>query len=354
MISQSKQLRLNTDGTTKHQKKLGGILANNLVLGVNELQALSMVDDISKELEKLRNTANMFSSTSDSAATQKRVNKLIEDRREADEERFGPATIETMDLVATFCAMHLGVNLRKAFLDGIIDKEEELTWYQKVDSLVYEFCKLFGTTGVLEYCLGMVSFPDFLCLKVDSSDGELQEYYKNCTKLHLHRQIGSRYFVTASNACLVLFLKNAAIEYLNFTGKSTGGNKLEQVVFSKLQDPLELAHLKTDCLIYYNVYADLYMLAKSNDLEKSVLCMNQHYFELQLYLQEITKDPIIAFDSEYHVFLSEKRLYGNDRKLNHRLKRQVVYDKLFKADQTSLAPLLVHQKNGTETKCLCC
>ncbi len=59
--------------------------------------------------------------------------------------------------------------------------------------------------------------------------------------------IGSRYFVTASNDCLVIFLKNAAIEYLNFTGKSTGGNKLERVVFSK---PLELAHLKTDCLIF--------------------------------------------------------------------------------------------------------
>ncbi len=43
----------------------------------------------------------MVSSISDSAAMQKRVNKLIEDRRETDEEKFGPAT---MDLVATFCA----------------------------------------------------------------------------------------------------------------------------------------------------------------------------------------------------------------------------------------------------------
>lgn len=95
------------------------------------------------------------------------------------------------------------------------------------------------------------------------------------------------------------------------------------------------------------------MSAKSNDLEKSVLCMNEHYFELQLYLQEIPKNPMIAFDSKYHVFSSEKRLYGNNRKLNHHLKRQVVYDNLFKdvkADQTSLAPLLVKGASCMELK----
>lgn len=97
VILQSKQLRMNTDGTTKHQKKLGGIVVNNLVLGVNELQdgsALSAVNDISRELEKLREAATLLglpnansikwtlvvSSTSDSAATQERVNKLIEEQ----------------------------------------------------------------------------------------------------------------------------------------------------------------------------------------------------------------------------------------------------------------------------------
>ena len=47
----------------KHQKKLGGIVVNVLVLGVNELQdgsALSAVDDISKELEKLREAATLL------------------------------------------------------------------------------------------------------------------------------------------------------------------------------------------------------------------------------------------------------------------------------------------------------
>ena len=231
--------------------------------------------------------------------------------------------------------------MRKAFLNGI---EGDSTRYHKVDTLVHEYCKLFGTTGVPEYCLGVVSFPDFLALKVDSSDGEQQEYYQNCTKVHLHRQIGSRYFVTASNACRVLFLKDAAIEYLKFTGKGTAGNKLERDVFCKLQDPLELAHLKVD---------SLYMLAKSKDLGESVLCMNQHYLELQLYLQEVTKDPSVVFDSKYHVFSSEKRLYEEDGKVNHRLKRQVVYDKLFKdlkADQDSLEPLLVKGASKMELK----
>ena len=82
-----KGLYLNTDGTTKHQKKLGGIVANSMVLGVNELPdgtAASIIEDISKEFEKLRKVARVIglenadsinwtlvkSSSSDSAATQ--------------------------------------------------------------------------------------------------------------------------------------------------------------------------------------------------------------------------------------------------------------------------------------------
>ena len=38
LSTNSKQLHLNTDGTTKSQKKLGGVVASNLVWGVNELQ----------------------------------------------------------------------------------------------------------------------------------------------------------------------------------------------------------------------------------------------------------------------------------------------------------------------------
>ena len=178
----------------KTPKKLGGIVVNNLDLGVNELQdssALSAVNEKLREAATLLGLPNansikwtlVVSSTSDSAATQERVNKLIEEQREADEERFRPATIEAMDLVETFCAMHLGVNLRRSFSNCIEDEEEDSTRYHKVDTLVHEFCKLFGTTGVPEYCLGVVSFPDFLALKVNSSDGT-----KTTTKVHLHRQ----------------------------------------------------------------------------------------------------------------------------------------------------------------------
>ena len=87
-----KGIHLNTDGTTKQQQKLGGVVANGIVLGVDELpdeKAISAIEDISKEFEKLRKIAQMLdlpnpnsinwtlviSSMSDSAATQKRINK---------------------------------------------------------------------------------------------------------------------------------------------------------------------------------------------------------------------------------------------------------------------------------------
>jgi len=41
------------------------------------------------------------------------------------------------------------------------------------------------------------------------------------------------------------------------------GNKLEQSVFQKPQDPLELAHLKVDAIMFHHVYCNLVMLAKS-------------------------------------------------------------------------------------------
>ena len=262
---------LNIDGTTKHQKKLGGVVANDMVLSVNELPdgtAMSAVEDISREFEKLRKVAEtlglpnpnsinwtlVVSSSSDSASTQKRVNKLIEERRQSDEKKFGPATVETIGLIETFCSMHLGVNLRKAFLSGVMepdDEAEELCErkYHRVDTLVHEFCKLFGRTGVPEYASGVVSFPDFLELETCTSNNDNRTYYQACAKVHLHRQVGSRYFVTAANACKIVFLKDAAIEFLKFTGRESGNSD----VFTKLQDSMELAHLKADSLMYYHV-----------------------------------------------------------------------------------------------------
>ena len=124
----------------------------------------------------------------------------------------------------------------------------------------------------------------------------------------MHRQVGSRYFVAAANGCKILFLKDAAVEFLKFTGKDCG-NKLERDVFTKLQDSIELAHLKADSLMYYHVYGDLYMLSKSNDLDLSLLSMNKHYLELQTYLSKVESNPDIVFDTNFHVFESEERLY---------------------------------------------
>ena len=93
-ITKTGQLHLNSDGTTKSQKKIQGVAVNGLTVSVNEVSdgsADQIVEDISKQLERLRNFANALcmphadkinwtlikSSTSDSAATQKRFNKLI-------------------------------------------------------------------------------------------------------------------------------------------------------------------------------------------------------------------------------------------------------------------------------------
>jgi len=48
------------------------------------------------------------------------------------------------------------------------DKEHTNTnrEHHSVDTLVHEFCKLFGHCGVPEYACGVLSFPDFLSLMV--------------------------------------------------------------------------------------------------------------------------------------------------------------------------------------------
>ena len=51
--------------------------------------------------------------------------------------------------------------------------------------------------------------------------------------------------MTAANAAKAIFLRDAAIEFLDFTGKN---NKLESDVYDKLHDLNELSHLKGDAL----------------------------------------------------------------------------------------------------------
>ena len=87
-------LRINTDGTTKNQKKINGIAINGMTISVNEISdgsSLTAINDLARELDKLRKTAHTLgipnadtinwsmieSSTSDFAATQKHFNDLL-------------------------------------------------------------------------------------------------------------------------------------------------------------------------------------------------------------------------------------------------------------------------------------
>ena len=359
--TQSGSMNLNSDGTTKSQKKIQGAALNDIIISVNEVpdgSADSMISDISQELKKLREIAHALrlpnadkinwtliqSSSSDSAATQKRFNKLLKKKRQEDREKFGPVCPEALELVENFCCMHLGVNLRKAFFDGVkIDTNNSMQRDNpRVDVLVHEFCKLFGKHGVPEYGLGTLAFPDFLQLNCNS-EFDQASYYEQCTKIKLDRQVGNRYFVTAANAGKILFLRDAAIDFLKYSGKDKG-NKLEQSVFEKLEDPEKLAHLTADSVMFHHVYSNLVMLAKSTDLNKSVIDMNEHYLELQLFLEEVEKNPKTAMNANYAVFKSEPRLYGMDKKTNHRLHAsyKVVEESIFngQSDETLLYSLL--------------
>ena len=106
-------------------------------------------------------------------------------------------------------------------------------------------------------------------------------------------------------------------------GKSDG-NKLEKSVYEKLQDPILQTGLKVDAIMFYHVYADLVMLAKSKELGKSVLDMGKHYLELKVFLDEVQKYPEVALNSQHRVFVSEERLYSRSieifkAKVNHRM-----------------------------------
>ena len=325
LLSQADKLYLNSDGTTKNQHKLNAIAFNGVVISVNEVpdgKADSIIADIDSQLKKLRcfaqqldipnnemlNWSMISASTSDSASTQKRLNDLIQQRKEEDTETLPLAGNESLDIVRNFCAMHLGVNLRRAFVTA------QTGWQEAIDTFVYEFCKLFGSHATPEYAVH-IQFQDFLRYRISQMDDN-QAYYQTCLNVSLSRQIGSRYFVTSHNATKVLFLTAATTEFLTFTNKSDG-NKLEKDVFCKLTDSSVLELLKIDALMYHHVYADLVMLAKSRELEKSVYDMREHYLELKLYLEKLEEYPETIRDRYYKVFSSESRLYC-DARINHR------------------------------------
>ena len=99
------------------------------------------------------NWSLVASSTSDSAATQKRFNRLMEERKEADIERFGETSADdALEILENFYAMHLGTNLRKAFLSatkevGATDQQtcngrDQMCWYMSAVSLLADMVHL--------------------------------------------------------------------------------------------------------------------------------------------------------------------------------------------------------------------
>ena len=100
---------------------------SGMVVSVNKVpdgSADSIIDDISNELQKLHKIAHALnlpdadkinwtltvSSTSDSASTQKRFNKLLLDKWEEDDKQFGLVCRNT-EIVENFCYMHIVGNL---------------------------------------------------------------------------------------------------------------------------------------------------------------------------------------------------------------------------------------------------
>ena len=91
------------------------------------------------------------------------------------------------NIVDNFCAMHLGVNLRKAFLQAsnVPTSEATARHYSETDTIVHEFCKIFGNKGVPEYGIGATSFPDFLEIGIKTFQGHKSEYYRDCMSVKL-------------------------------------------------------------------------------------------------------------------------------------------------------------------------
>ena len=266
-LMSKEKIHINTNGTTKLQKKLGATAVNGIVLSVNELAdgtADSVIKDISKELHSLREMGKALNFQPNQldiigfldvrfcflSKTIKQTNRTTK-RRKCKE--FGSATHDIMDIVENFCSMHLGINLRMAFLDGIRNVNEQPSdsgqrEYHTTDVFVHEFCKLFGKYGTPEYGCGVLTFPDFLAIKLQDSSID-KEYFLSCKNTTLERQIGNRYFVTAANAAKILHLIEAAIQFLEYTRRHQG-NKLEKDVYCKLLDPSVMMQLKVYALMF--------------------------------------------------------------------------------------------------------
>ena len=243
--------------------------------------------------------------------------------------------------------MHLGVNLRKAQNAGVRqfyrDEQEALQGdtsfreYEPGDRFVHGFCKHFSKHGKPEYGHGVFDFPDFLVGRANdaetSGNTAKASQYRTALTVNFHRQVGSRYFVTACNAAGAFYLVPTAIAYLQELSTMKDLNRLEKEVLRKLSNGSELAQLKLDGIFFYHVYTDLMTLVKSNIFNKSVLDMNTHYLEWKTSLGELSSHPEQALDSTYRVFPSETRLYTH-AETNHRTGHALccIYDHLLSTD----------------------
>ena len=117
----------------------------------------------------------------------KRFSKLVEEKREEVNERFGAASEcpDVTELVENFCCMHLGVNLRKSFFESEDSGSDDAS----SDVFVHTFCKLQSKTGgkheIPEYGHGATAFPDFLTLMASQSKPSDATYYQQCGKMKL-------------------------------------------------------------------------------------------------------------------------------------------------------------------------
>ena len=389
-LMQKDQWLLNSDGTTLMQQKKVAFLINGIVFGVHDVPdgaSQTTLEALKAELAKTGSVAakafpgsnedfkidHIISSTSDSASTQTKLTHLLE-------KETGHKVIDNK------CAMHLGVNLRAAQVKASAkcistdilcnqqscDDEEShkdilpssctisdsfdydesecaltctKTLNRDIDLFVHELVKLFGHLGTPEYCHGSSTFRVFLEHKARESSGDNKLYYLFAQKVVLERQVGSRYYVTSCNAGRLYFLCKALVEFLKEQELVKALNCLESTCFMKLHDSLLITNLRLEGLMFDKVYADLMVLVKSTNLNKTAIEMSSHYEELLNFFSTLITEPGRLLDSDMQVFKSESFLYGKFNKLNHRLQdkyipvRKTLYESC-ENDESLLFPMV--------------
>ena len=382
------QWLLNSDGTTLMQQKKVAFLINGIVFGVHDVPdgaSQTTLDALKAELAKTGSVAaeafpgnnqefnvdHIVSSTSDSASAQTKLAHLLEKE-------------SGCKIIDNKCAMHLGVNLRAAQVkaaskftsidqlpyDGEESQNDILssccsasessesdyevpestftcnsTLNRDNDLFIHELAKLFGHLGTPEYCHGSSTFRVFLENKIRASSSDDKEYYLSAQKVVLERQVGSHYYVTSCNAGWLYYLRKAMIEFLKEQELIKALNRLETTCLKKLHDSLLLINLRLEGLMFDKVYADLMILVKSTDLNKTATEMSLHYEELVNFFGTLITKPCEILNSSIQVFESESSLYDESSKLNHSLQdkyipvRNALYES-HENDESLLFPLV--------------